>query len=151
METRQSPDKIREVAADFDKAVENKDTEKVLSSFSNDCEIELLGQRLVGKDGVRKWIDWLYKHVNEIKFEPITIMVEGDTFFEEFMVKAWLYSGIEIKSKQAEVLLYDNYKIKSLRLYFDRLDFAEVVTKGPIGRALVRRLINRSLGGLRSL
>ena len=75
-------------------------------------------------------------------------MIEGNTFFEEFIVKARLHNGTEIKSKQAEVLLYENYKIKSLRLYFDRLGFAEAVTRGPVSQALVRRLINKSLEGL---
>jgi ketosteroid isomerase-like protein len=148
MENRQSPEKIRKVAADLDKAVENKDTEKILSSFADDGEIELLGQRLVGKEGVKQWIDWLYKHLDEVKFEPIIIMVEGNTFFEEFIVKARLHNGIEIKSKQAEVLLYENYKIKSLRLYFDRLDFAEVVTRGPVSKAIVNQIIKKSLAGL---
>ena len=148
MESIQSPDEIRKVATDFDKAMESKNTEKLLSSFSDDCEIELFGQLLLGKEGVKKWADWLYKHVDEIKFEPIVIIVEGNTFFEEFIVKAKLHSGVEIRSKQAEVLLYEDYKIKSLRLYFDRLDFAEAVTRGPITKALVRRLINKSLEGL---
>ena len=151
MENRQSPDEIRKVAMDFDRAVENKDIEKVLSSFSDDCEIELLGQRLVGKEGVKKWIDWLYRHLDEVKFEPITIIVEGDIFFEEFIVRARLLSGVEVSSKQAEVLLYEDYKIKSLRLYFDRLDFAESVTKGFISKAIVEKFIKKSLEGLSSL
>ena len=151
MENRQSPDEIRKLAMDFDRAVENRDIEKVLSSFSDDCEIELLGQRLVGKGGVNKWIDWLYRHLDEVKFEPITIIVEGNIFFEEFIVKARLLNGVEVSSKQAEVLLYEDYKIKSLRLYFDRLDFAESVTKGFISKAIVKKLIKKSLEGLRSL
>ena len=142
MENRQSPDEIRRVAADFDKAVENKDTEKILSSFADDCEIELLGQRLVGNAGARKWIDWLYKHLNEVRFEPIIIVAE------EFTVKARLYSGAGIKSQQAEVLLYENYKIKSLRLYFDRLDFAESVNGSPFGKIVVNQIVKKSLDGL---
>ena len=148
MESEQLPEEIQRVAMDFDKAVENKDVEQILSSFTDDCEIELLGQRLVGKEGTRKWIDWFYGHLSEVKFEPITIMVEGDTFFEEFIVKARLHNGVEISSKQAEVLRYEDYKIKSLRLYFDRLDFAEVLAKGPISKALVTKLIKKSLEGL---
>ena len=54
MENKQSPAEIRRLAADFDKAVENRDTEQILSSFADDCEIELLGQRLVGKAGVKR-------------------------------------------------------------------------------------------------
>jgi ketosteroid isomerase-like protein len=148
MKDEQSPDEIRKVAMDFDNAVENKNIDKILSSFTDDCEIELLGQRLAGKEGVRKWCDWFYEHLEEVKFEPIIIMVEGNTFFEEFIVKARLYSGVEIKSKQAEVLLFENYKIKSLRLYFDRLDFAESVIKGPVSKAIVKQLIKKSLAGL---
>ena len=148
MENRQLPGKIRELATDFDKAVESRDMDRILSSFCDDCEIEFLGQCLAGKEGVKKWINWLYKHLDEIKFEPITIMVKDNTFFEEFIIKARLYSGAEIRSKQAEVLIYENYKIKNLRLYFDRLDFAEAVAMDPISKALVGKLINKSLEGL---
>ena len=75
-------------------------------------------------------------------------MVEGNTFFEEFTVKARLFSGKEIKSQQAEVLVYENCKIKSLRLYFDRLDFAESVTGPPFGKIAVNQIVKKSLGGL---
>jgi len=148
MENKQTPEKIRKVAMDLDNAIEKKNIEKILSSFSDDCEIELLGIKLKGKEGVKKWINWLYKHLDEIKFTPVTIIVEGDIFFEEFIVKARLRDGIEIQSKQAEVLVYENYKIKSLRLYFDRLDFADAVAKGLISKRITQELIKKSLEGL---
>ena len=148
MVNEQSPDEIRKVAADFDKAVANKDLEKIFSSFAEDCEIELPRQRLNGKGGVKKWIDWLYRHLDEIEFEPIIIMVEGNIFFEEFIVKAKLHNGVKVESKQAEVLLYENYKIKSLRLYFDRLDFAESITTEPISKIVVKQIVKKSLKGL---
>ena len=148
MGSKQSPDKIRELAMALDNAIESKNEEAILSSFADDCEIELLRQHLTGKEGVKKWIDWLYKNVRQIKFQPIIIIVKGNTLFEEFIVRARLHSGIEIKSKQAEVLVYDNDKIKSLRLYFDRLDFAESVTKGRISKAMVNQIIKKSLEGL---
>ena len=149
MEHVQLPDKIREVAMDLDKAVERKNIPLILTSFAENCEIELLGIKLVGKEGVMKWINWVYEHLAELKFLPITIMVDGNTFFEEFVVKGKLHNGIEIQSKQAEVLVYENYKIKSLRLYFDRLDFADSVVTGFIGKTIVRQLIKKSLKGLR--
>ena len=148
MEMKQSPDKIRKIALALDNAIESKDIEGILSSFTEDCEIELLRQHLIGKEGVKKWIDWLYKHFKQVKFQPIIIMVKGNTLFEEFIVRARLYSGIEIKSKQSEVLVYENEKIKSLRLYFDRLDFAESVAKDPISKATVNRILKKSLEGL---
>ena len=148
MEMKQSPDKIRKIALALDNAIESKNIEGILSSFTEDCEIELLRQHLIGKEGVKKWIDWMYKNVRQIKFQPIIIMVKGNTLFEEFIVRARLHSGIEIKSKQSEVLVYENDKIKSLRLYFDRLDFVESVVKDPISKATVNRILKKSLEGL---
>jgi ketosteroid isomerase-like protein len=149
MEQNQLPDKIRQAAADLDNAIENKDVERIMSGFSDDCEIELLGIRLTGKEGLKKWIDWMYAHLAEIKFEPITIMVDGNVFFEEFILKGRFHDGTEVQSKQAEVLIYENHKVKSLRLYFDRLDFAHSVAKGVISKALVRRVVRESLKGLK--
>ena len=145
---KQSSAKIRKIALALDNAIESKNIEGILSSFTEDCEIELLRQHLIGKEGVKKWIDWMYKNVRQIKFQPIIIMVKGNTLFEEFIVRARLHSGIEIKSKQSEVLVYENDKIKSLRLYFDRLDFVESVVKDPISKATVNRILKKSLEGL---
>jgi ketosteroid isomerase-like protein len=148
MQDNQLPDEIRKIAADLDNAIENKNIELALSCFSDDCEIELLGIKLTGKEGARKCINWMYEHLAEVRFVPITIMVDGNTFFEEFILKGKLHNGTEVQSKQAEVLIYENYKFRSLRLYFDRLEFADSVAKGPISKALVRTLIKRSLKGL---
>lgn len=148
MDCRQSPEEIRKVAMEFDNAIESKNVELALSGFADDCEIELLGARLIGIQGARKWLDWLYKNLAEVKFVPITVMVDGSIYFEEFVLEGKLHNGVEVRSKQAEVLIYENLKVKSLRLYFDRLDFADAVAKGPISRAISRRLVRTSLKGL---
>ena len=144
----QSSDMIRKVALDLDNAIESKSIELILSSFTDDCEIELLGTKLTGKEGVRRWLIWLYAHLDEVRFSPVTIMVDGNTFFEEFVMQAKLHDGPIVQSKQAEVIVYEDYKIKSLRLYFDRLDFADAVARGPISKAIVRQLVKTSLKGL---
>jgi ketosteroid isomerase-like protein len=145
-----SPDKIREVAKKLDDALERKDIEFVVSCFSENCEIEVLGVHLRGKEGVRKWLTWLYKDVPTLEFEPVTIMVDKNVFFEEFIVHGTLQGGKAVQSKQAEVLLYDDdYKVKGLRLYFDRLDFADAVTRDFISKGIVRQIINLSLKGLK--
>jgi ketosteroid isomerase-like protein len=144
----QASDRIRQVALALDKAIENKDKDQVLACFTDDCEIELLRQLLVGKDGVKKWLDWLFRNFWQIRFQPIVIMVKGNTLFEEFIVRARLHSGPEIKSKQSEVLVFAEDKIKSLRLYFDRLDFADLLTKDFISKAALNRIMKKSLEGL---
>jgi ketosteroid isomerase-like protein len=138
----------RKIALDFDNALENKDREAILEKFTDDCEIELLSIKLNGKEGVEKWLDWLYKHVAEIKFLPVTIMVEGNTFFEEYAVEAKFHDGETTRSNQAVVLVFEKLKIKSLRLYFDRLDFSNAVAKDVISKTIVKELVKKSLEGL---
>lgn len=133
---------------ELDNAIESRDFNQIVSFFSDDCEIELMGIKLSGKDGARRWLEWLFDTLVEIKFKPIIIMVEGDVFFEEFILVGTLPNGKIVESKQSEVLVYENYKIKSLRVYFDRLDFADVVAEDFISRKIVRMLISRSLKGL---
>ena len=81
MKSNQSSIKIRKVAKDLDDAVEKHDIESVLSCFLDDCEVEVFGIVLKGKDHLKKALNWLYDMVGEIKFEPIIIMVNDDVFF----------------------------------------------------------------------
>jgi hypothetical protein len=75
-------------------------------------------------------------------------MVTNGVFFEEFKVTGTLPNGKIVESKQSEVLVYENYKIKSLRLYFDRLDFADLVVNDFLSKRIVKMLKSRSLKGL---
>jgi hypothetical protein len=89
------------------------------------------------------------KHLTNIKLIPIVIMVNDYTFFEEFLVKARTINGNEVKIKQAEVLEYDSdYKVKSLRLYFDRLILAKESATNIFGKCIVNRIIQSSVKGL---
>lgn len=148
MAEKQSTDEIRRVAMVLDNAIENKDLNAVMSCFADDCEIELLRHSLYGKAGVKKWFNWLFKNVWQIKFQPVIIMAEGNTLFEEFIIRVRFENGPEVKSKQSEVLVFENDKIKCLRLYFDRLDFADAVVKDPVSKAVMSRVMKKSLEGL---
>ena len=143
-----SSDEIRKVAMAFDKALESKDVQAVVEGFADDCEIELLNVKLFGKKGATKWFNWLYEHVADLKLLPVTIMVEGNTFFEEFTVEATFHDGKKARSNQAEVLVFENLRIKSLRMYFDRLDFSSSVAKDVISKTIVKQLVKKSLEGL---
>lgn len=132
----------------LDYAIENRDVKSIMNHFDEDCEIELLGITLKGKQGVKKWLNWLFSNIAKIQIKPVIVMIEGDIYFEEFIVKARLKNGKQITSKQAEVLIYENYKVKSLRLYFDRLDFADAVAEGVLSKAIIHKLIKKSQEGL---
>ena len=148
MENIESPEAILKAALNLDDAIEDRDFESVASKFTEDCEIELLGISLTGKDGVRKWMRWQFNHISKIKFTPVIKMVSGSTFFEEYIAKAKLPDGEEIQSKQVVVLRFEGTLIGNLRLYFDRLDFAGSIARDVVSKAIVRELIKKSVEGL---
>jgi ketosteroid isomerase-like protein len=139
---------IRGYAKSFDDAIERRDMNQVMSYFCDDSEIELLGIKLTGKEGLRKTFEWMYKYLKEMILVPITIMVDGDVFFEEFIVKAKVKGGKELQVKQSEVLVWEDDKIKSLRLYFDRLELADAFISNFLEQIMVGQLIKESLKGL---
>ncbi len=144
----QTKEQILQVAKDFDDVIETRDIEQILPFFAKDCSIKLFGLTLHGHEGARKWLEWMFQHLAEIAFEPISIMVDDNVFFEEFIVQGKLQDGRTVQSKQAEVLVYENLLVKSLRLYFDRLDFAEAVSSSWINRKIIQKIIKESVKGL---
>jgi hypothetical protein len=61
---------------------------------------------------------------------------------------AKLHDCEEAHSKQAVVLVFEDLKIKSLRMYFDRLDFSGLVEKDVVSKTIVKELVKNSLEGL---
>lgn len=148
MEKSLDSEKIRQTSKALDDAIEKRNIEELVSYFSEECEVQLPGITLTGYKGLRRAIDWMYSYLKEIKLIPVTIMVQDNVFFEEFTLKATV-SGHAIEVKQSEVLVYcDDYKVESLRLYFDRLELAEHFPHNFIDRMLTRRVSRESLKGL---
>lgn len=144
--SQQTEETIRDAARRLDDALETRDFERVVSCFDEDCEIELLGVRLQGRDGVRRWLDWVFGQVESLRFEPRLITVDGATLVEEFVVEATLPGGRRVRSRWAHLLDYRGNLVRSLRLYFDPLDFLEA--KGAAGRLVApaaRRFARRGL------
>jgi hypothetical protein len=83
-----------------------------------------------------------------IKFEPIVIIVENNIFFEEFIIHVSFQQEKKLSIKVAEVLEYQNSKIKSLRLYLDRLEFADVIATGFLSKQIIKVIQKKSLEGL---
>ena len=149
MVKRISEENILKQAKALDDAIEKRDSEELISYFSDNCEIELLGIKLTGKEGLKTAIRWIFRYLKDITLSPITIMIERNIFFEEFSVRTKTKEGKEIQVKQAEVLVYnDEYKVKSLRLYFDRLELAATYTSNPIEKMMINWLSKASLKGL---
>ena len=65
---------------------------------------------------------------------------------KNFFIRTKTKERKEIQVKQAEVLVYnDEYKVKSLRLYFDRLELAAAYTSNPVEKMIINRLKKASL------
>jgi ketosteroid isomerase-like protein len=146
--TPQEKSKILKLAADLDDDLEKKDIKKLITYFSEDCEIELLGITLKRHVGVRKWLEWFFKLFKDIVFEPIVIIVENNIFFEEFYIHGTTLDDEKLSVKVSEVLEYKDYKIKSLRLYLDRLLFSDALQVGALSRKIVKLVKQKSLEGL---
>ena len=147
MTTHQTSADIRRVAQVLDDAVENQDIDLILSCFSEHGEVDVFGYRFKGEKEIRQVVEWMFQRFGRIKFQPITITVEENIFFEEFILYA-NPEGKEIEIKAAEVLVYEDYKITSLRLYLDRLEVARVLSKGFLGRSLTDWIHRETLKGL---
>jgi hypothetical protein len=141
-------DRIIKLAEELDNDLELQDVDKLISYFSEDCEIEIFGLKLKGKQNLRNWLKWFFSLFETIKFEPIVIMVENNIFFEEFIINVTFKQGKRLSVKVAEVLEYENYMIKSLRLYLDRLEFADILTTGFLSKKIINLIKKRSLKGL---
>lgn len=142
----QSDASIRRAGSILDEALEAADLDRVVACFSDDCTVELLGVRLHGHEGVRRWLDWVFAHVERIEFTPRVISVDGDTFIEEFGVTGTMANGRRLESEWAEILTYQDDLVTSLRLYFNPIDFAPAL--GLPGRAFgptVMKLARRGL------
>ena len=149
METELNAGDIRKQAKALDDSIEKRDIAQIASYFSDNCEVELLGIKLLGKDGLLKAVNWMLNYLKEITLIPITIMVNRNTFFEEFTVRAKVRRGKEVRTKQSEVLVYDeNYKVTSLRLYFDRLELADAYATNPVEKIMIKLITRASVKGL---
>ena len=149
MEQKLVTEQILKYARGLDDAIEQRDIEGIVSCFSDDCEIELLGVKLTGKEGLKKAIGWMYGRFKDMVLVPVAVMVDGNTYFEEFVMKAKVKGNREIEVKQAEVLVYDDdYRVRSLRLYFDGLELAEAFASSIMEKTVVRQLRKASLKGL---
>jgi ketosteroid isomerase-like protein len=141
-------DRIRTLAKALDDTIEAGDAERLTSFFSQDCEVRLPGVTLHGSDGLRKAVGWMFANLKDISLVPVAITVQDNVFMEEFVLRARAAGG-EVDVRQAEVLEYDaDYRVKSLRLYFDRLELAPVLASGFIDRILIRQVSKASLKGL---
>ncbi|MBD3349950.1 MAG: hypothetical protein GF364_00510 [Candidatus Lokiarchaeota archaeon] len=139
---------VKQLSKEFDEALEKRDYREILGFFHEECEIEILNKVLRGKKGAEKWLDWLYENAPKIRFEPSVIISEENTFYEEFYAIVTLENGTEIRSHQAETLIYEDNKLKTLRVFLNPLDFSEIVAKDPFSNWILKTIKKKAVKGL---
>jgi hypothetical protein len=132
----------------FDRALESRDIHRVIPFFAADCCIELLRQKLTGREGVKKWLGWMYKNLSELSLVTDLVLIQENVVFQEFTLKAKLNAKGILESHQVRVIVFENGKIKNLRAYFDRMDFVEPLAQGFGAKSFVKQLMNLSIKGL---
>ncbi len=73
-------------------------------------------------------------------------MVDGDNFFEAFVIKATKDDGSEAEIPATEVLVYEGQKVRKRRIYFDRLALAGIRARGFLERWVVKKMERAAFG-----
>jgi ketosteroid isomerase-like protein len=136
------------IVDEIDRAVQRRDVDAVLKHVADDCVVELVGVRLTGKAGVRRWINWLYRTASTLSFSCDTMSLNGSTVWKEYDVHAKLRNGNSVRAKQVALTEFRGDKVQSIRVYFDRLAYAEGLADDFVSRRIVREMVDRSLEGL---
>jgi ketosteroid isomerase-like protein len=132
-------------AEDVRVAVQEKNLEGLLDCFDDKCEIELFGLKLAGKDGVKKWFKWTYSHMDKIGFENTKTIIDGNVLFEEYILNGVIHTGKKVKSRQMRSLIFEDGKIKTFRLYMDRLQFADSIAEDFASKLIISKFTQRSV------
>ncbi len=143
-----SPDDIRDLAAEFDRALARRDLEAARSLFDPECRLDLLGLTLEGGEGAERWLRWLFALLPRIDLEQVSALNEPPVLFQEYVLRTELPAGERIESRQMRVTVWEGSRIKELRLIFDRLDLAPLLARGRLARLLVRRFKQASVARL---
>jgi len=140
---------IEQVAEKFGDAMESGDMAALLECFNEDCEIELLGLKLHGHKGVKKWYEWTGQHMKQMQFDKTSSAINGNLYFQEFTLNGIIHNGKKVTSKQSRVLEFEDGKVKKFRLYLDRLQFAESVVNDFASKIIVGKFIDVSVKGMK--
>lgn len=151
MMSKHTNEEIQQAVQRFTDAMVRKDHDALAACFADDCEIEFLHVKLMGKKGARDWCTWLYGHLTELQVDRKISVVNENVLIGEYVLNGQLHNGSRIKSRQTEVLVFDDdYKIRNFRFYFDRLDFIESGINKHIARRIVQTFNQKTLMNLQS-
>jgi len=142
-------EKIESKVRDYINAFNKKDTEKVLSFFTDDATWIVREGTFKGKKEIKRYITWMLESLPDITLadDGIGIIVQGKIAVYQHTYEATV-EGIKIKVSSICVYEFSGGECKNHWSYNDRLSLAKQAVTGPIARKAVNTLINRLEKGL---
>jgi len=143
-------EKIPGIMRDFCRALEAKDTGRLLSFFADDGSWITPEGAFKGKDEIRRFLKWQFDQVHDIKITERGngIIAQGNTAFYEHMI-AGTVRGVKAEYLSLCAWEFKDDNIKALSTVNDRLSLARQVARGWLAKWLVSLVANRAEKGLR--
>jgi steroid delta-isomerase-like uncharacterized protein len=106
----------REVIDGIFAAAASGDLEEVLSWWHDEGTLEdvTIASAFVGKAALREYLDWYFRALPEVRYEPIRLLVEGQTAMVEWMQTARVagsFDGVEADGRVLELHAMDVFHV----------------------------------------
>lgn len=143
-----SEEQVKNTMREVRKALEAKDTEKVLSLLTEDATWEAPEGTFKGKAEVKRYVTWLNQMPDlKITESGIKIMAQGNTGVYEHIISG-TFEGRKWEVLTMCVYEFAGDKIKNIRSVNDRLAIAKQTAKGMIAKRAVNAIVNAMEKGL---
>ena len=141
-------EQVKNTMRKFRQALEGKDTEKILSFFTDDATWEAPEGKFGGKAELKRYVTWLSQMPDlKITESGIKIMAQGDTAVYEHIISG-TFEGRKWEVLAMCVYEFAGDKIKTIRSVNDRLAIAKQTAKGMMAKRAVNAIVNAMEKGL---
>ena len=140
---------IENVIRNLVDSLEKKDTDRALSTFTDDAKWFTPQGTFKGKEEIKRYLIWMANILEDLKFtyDGVGILVQGNKGVHQSTYEA-SYKGIKVKVANICTYEFSDDKIKNHWTIADRLSMAKQVAAGPIARKVVNSILSRAEEGL---
>jgi ketosteroid isomerase-like protein len=142
-------EKIPSIMREFVKTMEDGDVEKTLAYFAEDGVWETPFGAARGKDGLRRYIAWMYDQMKDMKVKECGngIIAQGNKAFFEHEISATM-QGKKVAGPAFCAYEFEGDKIKNVRTAYDRLSMAQQAATGWLPKMMVNMMVKQAEKGL---
>jgi len=142
-------EEIKNVVKSLVDALEKRDIDRAVSTFTDDAEWFTPHGTFKGKDEIKKYITWMTDVLKDLKFvmDGVGLLIQGNQGIHQSIYEG-TYKGIKVKAANICTYEFAEDKIKRHWTINDRLSLAKQVATGPIARKAVSTIIAKTEEGL---